>query len=288
MFPNRGDAAELKDGDWQLSLLNLQDRILQRVARSRSLALSSTRLTAVLDRARSIRAIVFINTNASTAGRKRVRAYGPAISDAPDGELVWQTGSEASDGWEDIYPRERPTAQMQWRDPNFWTGRPDAESLVGSTQSIITIMPQLFFVSRFTVEFGDQSNDDGFLDLGRLFLAGQWQFSLNLKPGVELGFLARSTSARSLGGTLYHSRKRHPRTMRGSWDYLPEPEMLSQLYELFRQAGTDLEVFLVQRPDDVVNRQRLSWLGRMPELPPIARGVSPGRAAGSLTFEEIV
>jgi hypothetical protein len=282
MFPNRGDTAILQGGDWQLPLLNLQDRILQRVARSRDLKLASTQMTVSLDRGRSIRAIVFSETNASTSSRKRIRAFGI------DGQMVWQTGDAGSDGWEDVYPRERPTRQMQWRDTNFWSGKPVPEDLDGSTQSITTIMPQLFYIARFTVEFDDRSNPDGFLDLGFLYVVGQWQFSLNMKPGQQIGFMARSTSARSLGGTLYHSRKRHPRTLRGEWDYLPDAEALSQLYELQRRAGTDLPIFFVAKPDDVVNRQRLSFLCRMSELPPISRGVVPGRSAGALVLEEII
>ncbi|WP_156418131.1 hypothetical protein [Aureimonas sp. AU4] len=294
MFPNRGDAAAPTGGDWQLSLLNLQNRILQLVARSRDLQLTSTQMVIPLDRARSVRALVFINTNASTSARKRVRAYGLPSEAEPDGALLWQTGDAASDGWEDVYPRERPTARMQWRDTNFWSGKPVPEDLAGSTQSIITIMPQLFYIVRFTVEFDDQANPDGFLDLGRLFVAGQWQFSVNMKPGQQIGFMARSTSARSLGGTLYHSRKRHPRTLRGDWDYLPEDEALSQLYELLRRAGTDAEIFFVAKPDDIVNRQRLSFLCRQSELTPIGRGTAPGRdgqpgrAAGALILEEII
>lgn len=281
LFPNEGDAATLSGGSWQIPLANLQDRIIQRVARSANRDLASTQFVADLPSPKALRAVVLVNSGASVSARKRVRLYG--VEDT----VVAQTGTEETDGWEPVFPRETPTAQMRWRDLNFWSGRPTPDDLAGTTLSTITLFDAEFFTKRITVEFDDQANPTGYLDLGRQFVAGQYEPSHNYAYGGALRFEARSSTAYSRGGTPYHNRRRHPRVKTITFEHLPEAEAYARVYEIQRRAGTDREIFYVENPADIVNRQRTSFLARMRSLPEIVQS-SFGRCTVSFEIEEIL
>lgn len=281
LFPNRGDAATLSGGAWQIGLPNLQNRIIQKVARTVSLDLADTQFAIDLDRSRATRAVSLINAGVSPSALQRLRFY------ALNGTQLAQTGSEATDGWEPIFPRQKPTAQMRWSDTNFWSGRPTSEDLRDTTLSAITVLDQEYFASRITVEIDDRSNPIPYLDFGRLFVAGQYQPSHNYAYGAGLQFDARSTSARSRGGTLYHNKRRSPRVKTITFENLPEAEAYSTFYELQRRANTTEELFYIENPDDVVNRQRTSFLARQRSLPAIVQNAFL-RCDVAFEIEEII
>ena len=107
-------------------------------------------------------------------------------------------------------------------------------------------------------------------------------------PGAQFGFSPRTKQQESVGGTLHFSPKRARRYAQIGWDYLPEAEAFSKLYEIQRRADVYQEVFWIADPDDVVNRQRFSWLGRIKEPSPISRWSAPDRAGAGLSLEELI
>lgn len=77
-YPNRTDLATLSNGSWQplLPLVNLQNRIISKVARTIDVNVTSTKFDVALDKERLIQAMAIVNHNLSGVATYRIRASG--------------------------------------------------------------------------------------------------------------------------------------------------------------------------------------------------------------------
>jgi hypothetical protein len=256
LHPNRADAATLSGGDWQIPLATMQTRLLRRVARSASLAPADTQFEVELDRVRSIRAVALINHNLSRQARVRVRGSADGDFDSP----------KYDSGWIGSYPALYSSSSLNWEDANFWDGRPLAEDLDGFTRSFVHILPATVFATYWLIEVDDRANLNGYVDIGRLFMAGGWQPSSNYVYGGSLAFETGTSVTQSLAGAEFFDRREPYRVLRCAFEYLPQQEALEQGLEIQRRAGIDQEVFVMADPSDTKNVTRLSFLGRLRSL----------------------
>lgn len=261
MFPNRIDAATLSGGGWQnlAPIQNVQDRVIKKVARSTDATLAKTQFVIALDQARSIKALVLINHNLSAASTYRVTAY----SDAGLTALVYDSGFVST------YPAVYSPDSLEWESDSFWSGQVAAEDLQGLTQTAILVLPVSAFARYWKYEISDTTNTAGYVQIGRVFLSGEWQPSHNYSYGASFGIETATSVLTSLSGTEYFDRRDPIRTARFSLDYLDEAEAFAQGFDLMRKAGVDKEVMWIADPNDAVNLQRRSFLGRLRTLNPL-------------------
>lgn len=278
LYPNRANAAVLSGGAWQLGLDRLKaPSPLKKVARSASLALADTQFSVVFDRLRTIKAVALTNHNLTLGAEWRVRAYDDAA----------MTTLAHDSGWMRVYQRLFSTKSLSWRDPNFWTGGPNAEDLDGFTQQAIHLPSSAPFARYWSIEINDVTNPNGYIDIGRLFMAGGYQPSLNYSYGRNaFGVETDTRVTRALGGNKYFDRREPRRVSRIGWDYLPQQEALEKAFDLQRQAGIDDEVFLILKPGDLINLTRTSFLGRLRQLTALEQNVYRMASTG-FEIEEI-
>lgn len=264
LHPNRADAATLSGGSWEanLPLTNAQSRVIKRVARSTDTDLTSTKFDVALDRARNMRVLVLIGHNLSPDTAKwRIQA----ANDSGFTDVVYDGGSETGPN-PDVWPALYPTLTLDWEDENWWSGKPTAEDIAGFTWSAIHILPSLVFARYWRVEIFDELNADGYVEFGRLFMAGQWQPTRNYSYGAQLGFETDTAIEVSLAGTEFFDEREPYRVFSFSIDNLGRDEAMARALELTRRAGISGEVFVVPDPDDLTNMVRRAFLGRLRRL----------------------
>lgn len=260
-FPNRADEATLSGGSWAtgLPLNNLKNRIISKVARSTDDALGSTKFDAALTKDRPVRVLALVNHNLSLGAKYRIR-----------GSLVNDFATTVVDtGWQDVWPVLYPAAALEWEDDNWWTGRPIAEEIAGYTWSLIHIFDSAHIARYWRIEIDDTDNAAGYVQIGRLFLASQWQVTTNITWGAQLGYQPRTLVDEAIGGAEYFDRRPAPRVARVALDWMSVDEAMSRALELQRQAGIDAEVLFVYDPQDTAHKLRRSFLARLRSLNPI-------------------
>jgi len=102
-----------------------------------------------------------------------------------------------------------------------------------------------------------------------LFIGGAWQPQYNLSYSPSFVFSPRTEASEAMSGAETLDARPARRVARGSLDWLSESEAMGVIFDLQRQIGDHGEVLYIYDPDDVINRVRRSFLGRLRRLSPI-------------------
>lgn len=261
-FPNRADAAILSGGSWSvgLPLGNLQDRLLKKYARAQNTLTTSTKFEADLGNDRAIRVIALVNHNLSLTARYRITAGDSAGFITP----VYESG------WLDVWPSLWVPEELEWEAENFWDGKFTDEDRDGYPATLIH-MPDGTLARYWRVEIDDSApaNPDGYVQIGRLFMAEQWQPVRNFSHGASLSFESRTRVTESEGGVEYFGAKRAPRLFSFDLRGLSDTEAYTRALELYRRADVHGEVLIIPDPTDELNRMRRAFLCRLKTINPI-------------------
>lgn len=260
-FPNRADECTLSGGAWSatLPLANLKNRLISKVARSSDAALASTKFDAALTKTRGVRVAGLINHNLSLDALVRLRG-----GDDPTFAVV-----AYDSGWVEAWPAIYPSATMEWEDDNWWTGKLSEEDRAGYTATHLFILPAIKLGRYWRVEIDDAANAAGYVQIGRLFLAAQWQPAWNHSYRDSIQFEDKSPVEEAIGGAEYFDKRTKYRVTRCSLDWLSDDEGYARALEMQRRQGITEEVLLIYNPADTVHRIRHSYLGRLRGLSPI-------------------
>lgn len=256
-FPNRVDECTLSGGSWEvtLPLTNLQDRIISKVARSTDDALASTKFDAALTKDRPIRVVVLVKHNISTAGLYRIR-----------GSLVSDFSSTVYDsGWQDVWAANS-SLTIDWEEDNYWDGLPTAEDIEGFNANLVHVLDYPIVARYWRIEIDDTTNADGYVEIGRLFMASQWQPPTNMVYGAALGYDTTTSIDAALNGTEYFDSRTNFRTFRFTLENLSYDEGHARALEAFKRLGIDNEVFIIPDPEDTTQMLRRAFLGRLKQL----------------------
>lgn len=257
-YPNLADEATLSSGSWltALPLDNLKNRILQKVARSSDDANASTKFDIALTKDRPIKVVVLINHNISSAGLYRIR-----------GSTVSNFSTTVYDsGWKEAWPAVYAPISLEWEQDNFWDGKLSADESAQFIHNLIEVLPTTSIARYWRVEIDDTANPDTYIQIGRLFLAGQWQPSNNIAYGASAGYETNTTLETSIGGTEYFDVRKNFRTFKFSIQDIGYNEGIQKALDMSRSQGIDKEVFLIPDPDDALNMIRRAFLGRLRTL----------------------
>lgn len=261
-YPNRIDEATLSGGDWEsaLPLTHLQDRILQRLARSATLDAADTQFTIALSKSRPIRVVALANHNLTIEAEYRLT--GSAASHF--------STTDYTSGWLPVWPAGIfDLLTLEWEDDNFWTGQIDAETRAAYTSALIHILDQQRHLRYWKIELRDAGNPAGYVQIGRVFLGQGWQPTINHDYGDNLGWDTATIVDTSQGDVDYFERREGRRVFRATFSWLDEREALEQVFEMQRSQGIDQEVVLIADPDDQRQGIRRNFLGRLRQLSPI-------------------
>ena len=260
-FPNRIDSAVLSGGTWAATLprLNLQNRLLGKVARSTLATLASTQFDMDVVTIKATKILSLVNHNFSLAAKVRIRG-----SDVPD-----FTTSIYDSGFLPVWPAVYASTEVDWEEDSFWAGQYTDEQRAGYTAAYIHVMSTTVRARYWRVEIDDTSNTAGYVQIGRVFIGAAWQPTINMAYGAPIGWETKTAVQESLGGAEYFQRRTPYRVQNIQLDHLTINEALGNAFEIQRRAGIDGEVLWVFDPDDTVHALRRRFLGRLQALSPV-------------------
>lgn len=260
---NLTDGATLTGGSWlsTLPLNNLKNRQVQRVARSTNDATSSTQFIADTGGTKQIQVLALIVHNMSVSARIRITGDYSGTFASPtyvgDWQDVWSVG---------IIPQD----QLEWEEDHFWLGTMTAEARAGYNSPWLHVLPTAQSLRYWKIEIDDVGNPDGYVHLGRLFMAPSFTPAVNPEYGAEIGYEDPTEVVTSLSGAEYFDVRGRFRTHRFTFGVMSSAEAHNKMLELQRLQGVSGEVLMVPDKDDADTFVQRSFVGRLQELSPIS------------------
>jgi len=260
-FPGRSDSATLSGGSWETSLplANLQNRLLSKFARSVNADTSNTTFDVDLATAKNVRTVSLANHNLTLDGTYRIRG-----SDDP----TFAT-SEVDTGFISAWPALYSTLSLDWESANWWSGQVLQEDIAGFAWNLIHIFDSNVFVRYWRFEFDDTTNGDGYIQMGRLFMAPVFQPAVNMQYGQSISFETKTAIEENPQGVEFFDFRTPYRVARFRLEFMTTDEAMSSVFNMHRQLGIDKEVLYIFDPDDTFHKVNRSFLGRLRELSPI-------------------
>lgn len=258
----------LSGGSWEalLPLAHLLDPDLKKPARSTDLDPASTRFDAVFDAAYYTKSVVIGPGNFSPYAQFRLFAY-----DDVSGPPKLDTGVRRVAG----------PAHVGWGDDDFWL-RTDH---LGAY--IICTFPDVVLARKWSVEIDDQTNPDGYLDLGCLFTPLGWQPTMNYEYGATFGLKNNTLVSSTLSGGKKYWQRRNPRILTVNFPVLPEDEAFGQGFRVQYTVGFGTRLFVIPDPDDAATIHLRSFFGTVSEPDPLTQAYFD-RAGLTFRIEEII
>ena len=279
-WQNRTDEGTLSGGSWQstLPLANLQNRVVQKVARSTNANLSSTKFDIDLGAARAIGVVALVVHNVSVIGKVRITGDDAADFATP----VYQSA------WIDAWPAGQiPQSLLEWEDDNFWLGTLSSNQRAGYQSPFIHVLPTQQILRYWRVEVDDTTNTDGFIQIGRLFMSAAWRPSVNYDMGAQLSYTDPTPVAASLSGAEYFDVRSKAREFTVRLSALTESEAYDYALQIQRLAGVSGEVLVVPDTADTTRIPIRAYLGRLTDLRPIAHAKN-GIFETAITLRELI
>lgn len=232
------------NGTWSstLPLVNLQSRQLSKMARSTAATTASAKFDCDLGVARAIGVIALPTHNFTTAALVRVRG----ASDSGFAAVVYDSGWVA--GW-----------------PPGLT----AEQSVGLNVSFF-LAPSTAQTARYwRVEIDDTANSAGYIQFGRLILAGLSAPEFNPSYGATMSVETDTIRTVTDGGSTLYDVKPIRRTAQFSIENVAAADAWARHFRMLRLVGTSGQMFFLWDADDSTYGFERSFLCTMRELSPI-------------------
>ncbi len=242
-YPNRIDECTVTSpSSWSaaLPLANVQDRVLQKVARTNTgvkTALININLTA---QARLIGCVALANHNLSTSATVQFRGYsGPIVDGSPTGVLRFDSTANYF-AWPVIYAADR--GLIPWENKNFWRGTVEEDQRKSYTHLAVYYAPSDQICKSVTIAITDTSNADNYLEIGRIFLGRTVEPEYNPDYGdISQGYIDLTEIQRAVG-TKYFYVQPKMRTLDILLKNLNQTEALSGFYDAQREVGVSGEL----------------------------------------------
>jgi hypothetical protein len=214
-----------------------------------------------LPRFRTIGVVALYSHNLSVDARWRVRLY----YDAQGDNELWDSG------WVQAWPSVYATSELNWEDPNFWTGVPFEDDRQDFTP-LATIWPSDPQVCRLVrIEIDDQNNPDGAVRIGRPFIANLWRPDFNASYGIQYGheIATEFEVAGNPEQTEYADVKKPRRTVSFDLSHLNTHEGFRRGLALQRQQGIHGEVLYAEETQPSAIAFARTFVGRLQSADPL-------------------
>lgn len=206
-----------------LPLANVQNRALQKVARTTDATTGSTQFVVDLGVSRSVGLLAILIPNVTKSATPEIRWRG-----SPNADLSSPTLDQTID---------------------LWPSGVTAEDVAGL--NVWSVLPFTSVSGRYWGgNISDTANADGYLDIARVMVMGRYQPSFNMSYGAKHGLEDDSTRDVSDGGAALYQQKRKRRTFDFQIEHLPEAEAYGSAWKFQRQVGKTGQFFFVADPDD--------------------------------------
>ena len=260
-----------------MPLTNLSDPLLVKVARSTSDNEEDTWFTVDLGTLRDIALLGIPYIDMTRSGQVRV-TY---ATDSGFSDVV------ATSGVVDYYQALRDISLCDFEDPDFWDGRIQEEDVgLYPVPFIFVTLPKV--IARYIkVEFFDEGNPNGYIDVPRLFIASGWQPTQNLKEGNGLSWKSNTLVTTSLGGADFFDERDSGRVITFTLENLSIEEGYTQIMDLQKRMDVSKQIFFVYDYEDTTQLHRRSFLARMGELSPLQYQYFNGTAS-NFTLKEVI
>ena len=259
-YQNRIDEATFAAyGSWEASLPlnNLKNRQISKVARSTDANNSSTRMRFALTTERIIGAVGIIGHNLSTTATYRYRVY----SDSGYTTIAYDSGTV------EVWP-SLPYGTFDWEDERFWDLTITDEERDLFTHTLVFIPETTQYGQYYQIEFFDSANADGYVELGRVFVGGNYQPTINMSLGASIGYESETLVDTAMNGSEYFDRRDSYRVARFTLDHLDSGYAILN-NDIQKISGTDAEILYAYDPSDTLNLHRRAFLGRIRSMSPI-------------------
>lgn len=238
--------AALSGGAWapNLPLENLKADRRFVAAPARQLApnqLSASRFDASLSLARSIDlvALMFHTLSLTAQYRLTIAAPGGGL-DAP----VYDSG------WRPVYARMFDSLNLEWDDPNWWTGQGSSEEDVALyARHLWVVLPAPVLASAIRIEIDDGENPEGFFDIGGLWITRTWSPRINFERGRQPSIEPRDQSEEAPAGRLFADERTPRRRLQLTWKRLSDAEA-QRLFDAGMRARTSRTVLVLPDVSD--------------------------------------
>ena len=259
-YNNRIEAATtvLSGGSWLagLPLANLKDRLYGVVARSTNLTLASTKFSVDLGAEKICRTFGILNHSISNEGKFRIRAGIDATFATYDFDTGWL------EAWPTVYYPEDNDFELD----SWWDGQYSDEEKAGLLPHKLVDMGSNYSIRYVMVEFDDQTNTAGYVQLGRFFVGEGYQATINIIYGLNLGWEDPSEITTALSGAEDSDERTKYRVVNFEFKFLPEDEAMRSPYEIIRRSGITREILFIQDPADLAHAIRRQFPCRLREL----------------------
>lgn len=261
-YQNRIDTSTLAAyGAWTstLPLANIKTRQLAKKARSTNALAASTRLRFALDAERIIGSVAVVAHNMQRDATWRYRAY----SDSGYTTLAYDSGVL------NVWPL-MPFGSYDWEDLRFWDLQLSAEEVALFTKTLIYVPGSTVAAQYYQIEFFDETNTDGYVELGRVFVGSVYQPAINMSLGASIGDETRTVIDTALSGAEFFDRRQSNRVARFTLDHLTYGESIIN-GDIIKISGVDAEVVFIYDDSTALDLNRRAFLGRLMALSPISQ-----------------
>lgn len=261
-FSNLADTSVYGDGAWvpTLPLENLRTRQMGEVARSASVDLFATRFTFDIGGSGSlVRVVGLLNHNLKLNAKYRLSgSKDPSFS-----VIGYDTG------WQSVWPSVYTPDQVEWEAENFWFGIYTLSEIEGYPSHLIIPLGAAYLLRYWKFEIDDQSNPDGYVEVGRLFVGDGWQPANSIAYNCSIAWEDPTTITEALSGSEYFDPKSAYRVARILTHFMSDDEAYSKAFEIQRKSGTWKEVIYIHDVDDTSLSLRRRFPGRLRSIGPI-------------------
>lgn len=258
LWDQKTDGVTLSGGSWEadLPLTNVQDRLLQKTARSTDASISSTKFDIDLLKSTSVQSLILVNHNLDEDALIRIKLSDDATF----------TTSDYDSGWVNVYKSVFSVDSVEWENDNFWFGRLASGDLAGYSLNYIHLLDVPYSNRYIRVEIDDTANSDGYVDIGRLWVTPVFEFDFNAIYGATISWNDPTVVSTAIGGSTFFDDRAKKRNYRFSTDMMSVTESMESIFEIQRSKGISGEIFILPDSDDSINIFRTSFLGRMTKL----------------------
>jgi hypothetical protein len=300
-YPNRIDECLISDAyqanNWstQLPLINVQNKVLKKVART-NLGITGVVLKINLpSEPRFIGCVALANHNLSVNATLRVMGYyGLDFS----GELQFDS-TPYFRAFPIIHPND--SGHYAWESKDFWLGTISEQERKSYTALATFYAPENKLCRSVQIAISDSSNPDGYLQIGRIFLGQCIEPHYNPEFGdISQGYVDLTEVQRAGDNTKYFYIKPKMRTLSCVLKHLNQAEAFSGFYDAQREVGLSGEMlYAFSKPEYIKdgttninmtvdkNFYARAFLCNFSELSPIDMAYANGFRT-ALKLEEII
>ena len=130
----------------------------------------------------------------------------------------------------------------------------------------VYLLSTAFSARYWDLQFRDETNTAGYLDLSRLVIAPAIEPETNFSYGASLGVETMTTRERARSGASFYDEQPQYRTFDFELGTLTETEGMVNVLDFMRIAGIHQQFYFVFDPSDTTHMHRRSFLATLEKL----------------------